>query len=238
MKGKLYGIGVGPGDPDMMTLRAAALIRTADCICLPQSPKEKCRAYRIARQAVPELENRACVCFDFTMTRYEAELSKIHQGIYGEIRKLLTEGKPAAFLTIGDPAVYSTFGYIMEQALQDGFHVETVGGVTSFSTVAASLGISLCERDEELHIATGQSSLEDLLELPGTKVIMKCGKSISGIKAVLQRAEKEKKVRVYAVSNCGLPEEEKYYCADDIPETAGYMTTIIVKEPGRSAAEV
>lgn len=99
MKGKLYGIGVGPGDPDMMTLRAAALIRTADCICLPQSPKEKCRAYRIARQAVPELENRACVCFDFTMTRDEAELSKIHQGIYGEIRKLLTgpeqPGRPA-----------------------------------------------------------------------------------------------------------------------------------------------
>ena len=145
MKGKLYGIGVGPGDPDMMTLRAAALIRTADCICLPQSPKEKCRAYRIARQAVPELENRACVCFDFTMTRDEAELSKIHQGIYGEIRKLLTEGKTAAFLTIGDPAVYSTFGYLMELALKDGFDAETVSGVTSFSTAAAGLGISLCE---------------------------------------------------------------------------------------------
>ena len=228
--GILYGIGVGPGGGDLLTLRAVRVIRAADLICLPQPEKEACRAYRIAREAVPELADKACVGLVFPMTRDESALRQAHECAYQTIREALRAGKSLAFLTIGDPTVYSTFTYLAERATADGVRVELVSGVTSYQAVAARLGISLCEGDEELHVATGQSEIERVLTLPGTKVFMKCGRRMAEIKARLEAMERSGAVRVYAVTDCGLDTERMYQSASGLPDTADYMTTIIVKE--------
>ena len=218
------------GGADSITVKAAKCIETAEMICIPQAQKEKCRAYLIAEQTVPGLKDKECLAFDFKMTRNDSELERMHQSIYQEIRKMLLAGKTIAFLTIGDPTIYSTFMYIAEKAGAEGFPVEIVSGIPSFVAAAASFGIPLCEKDEELHIGTGQSDIEKLMRLPGTKVIMKPGKKLPEIKSVLRRLETETKSKVYAISDCGWPNEVKYCDIEAIPDEDGYMTTIIVKD--------
>ena len=222
--GILYGVGVGPGEPELMTLKAVKCIRQADVIFCPQQDS---RAYHIAEQAVPEIREKKCLSYDFKMTRDPAELKRVHEGAYREIKKHLQEEKNVAFLTIGDPSVYSTFSYVAYKARADGFCVETVPGATAFLASASWLGISLCEGDEELHIGTGQSDIEKLLALPGTKIIMKCGRNLPKIKEILRAREKEQGIKVWAVSDCGMETEKIHTGADEIPEM--YMTTIIVK---------
>ena len=228
--GILYGVGVGPGDARLLSQKAIDCIRESDIICLPQAQKECCRAYQIAEQAIPELVEKECLCLPFQMTRDESEARQNHKDAWLLIREKLLSGKNAAFLTIGDPVVFSTFAYAADLARAEGFPVETVNGIASFLAAAAVLGISLCEGNEELHIGTGQSDPEALLSLPGTKVFMKCGRSIPKIRAALRKLEQEKELRIYAVSNCGLADERRYEGIEELPESESYMTTIIVKE--------
>ena len=220
--GILYGTGVGPGDPDMITLKAVKCIKAADIIFCP---RESSRAWSIAAQAVPEIREKECLFHDFKMTCDKNELKRIHESAYQEIRDLLTGGKSVAFLTIGDPTVYSTFTYVAGKAAADGFRVETISGVASFLAAASRLGISLCEGNEELHIGTDES----LLSLPGTKILMKCGTKLPLIKDALSRMEKTKNIQVYAVRDCGMESEKVFFGASGIP-AEGYMTTVIVKE--------
>lgn len=230
MNGILYGVGVGPGDPGLITVKAIQCIRSADLICLPKKERDSCRAYQIAQQAVPEIKEKEYICCDFKMVTDREKLIKSHQEIYEKIREYLRKGKSIAFLTLGDPSTYSTFSYILHQAQEEQFSVEIIGGVTSYNAIAADLGIVLCEDNEELHIGTSQSNIEAFLKLPGTRIIMKPGRSLTKIKSYLMQAEEDGRVLVYAVSNCGLPNETKYFTASDIPLDSEYMTTIIIKD--------
>ena len=189
MAGILYGIGVGPGDPEMLTLKAVRAIKEADVICLPKADKYECRAFQIALPVVTELKYKKTISFDFEMTRDEEALARMHAEFYEKYRQLIMEGYNLAFLTIGDPTVYSTFGYIMKLAKKDGIEVEIINGITSFCGSAAAAGTLLSERDENIHIISGQGNLEDDLKLPGTKIIMKSGRNVAKIKERLLEME-------------------------------------------------
>lgn len=229
MEGILYGVGVGAGDPEMFSLKAARILRQADIVCIPRAHKASCRAYQIAVQAVPEIAGKEALCFDFAMTEDNRLLQETHGRFYQTLRPVLATGKSAAFLTIGDPAIYSTFSCIAALAQADGHSVRTVSGITSFCAAAAACGIDLCSGHEELHIIPGRrKSIQESLRYPGTKVIMKSGRNISAIKEALLQLEQAGSVSVYAVQDCGLPEEKILSGAQAIPDD-GYMTTIIVK---------
>ena len=230
MAGILFGIGVGPGDPEMMTLKAVKAIKEADVICLPKADKDKCRAYQIALPVVPELGYKKTISLDFEMTRDAEVLKKIHDEFYSKYKKLILEGYNLAFLTIGDPTIYSTFGYIMKLAKKEGLEVEVINGVTSFCGSAASAGIVLCESDENVHIISGQGDIDEELKLPGTKIIMKGGRNFLEIKKKLMVLEETGKISVCAVIDCGMETEEIFLSAMSIPDDSKYMMTIIVKE--------
>ena len=121
MSVKLYGIGVGPGNPDLITAGAVKCIQAADIICIPTTSKDTCRAYQIARDALPEIENKECICLDCKMTRDENELTQVHNEAFQIIQQKLLSNKSVAFLTIGDPTVYSTFTGISKKAKEEGF---------------------------------------------------------------------------------------------------------------------
>jgi precorrin-2 C(20)-methyltransferase len=212
----------------MMTLGAVDELRRADVICLPQPSKARCRAYAIAVRAVPEVADKRCVCLDWGMTRDAAELERIHAEAYQRVRELCQEGQRVAFLTLGDPSVYSTFGYVAQRAQADGMAVEVVPGVASFTAAAACAGTMLCEGEEQLHVGKGRD-MDALLALPGTKVIMKCGRDIGRVRDRLRSREDAGEVEVYAVSECGTDAQRVWRGAANIPDDAGYMTTIIVK---------
>ena len=230
MAGVLFGIGVGPGDPEMLTLKAVKAIKEADVICLPKAEKDKCRAYQIALPAVPEIRYKKTISLDFEMTSDVERLEEIHGEFYQKYKQLLIEGYNLAFLTIGDPTVYSTFGYIMKLAKKDGIEVEIINGITSFCGSAAAAGILLSEGEGNIHIISGQGNIDEELKLSGTKVIMKSGKNISAIKEKLIPLEEADKIIVYAVVDCGKETEQIYKGAMMIPEACKYMMTIIIKE--------
>lgn len=118
----------------------------------------------------------------------------------------------------------------MKLAKADGIEVEIINGVTSFCGTAAASGILISEKDENVHILSGQGNLDDELNQSGTKIIMKSGKNISEIKQKLVELEAAGKVTVNAVIDCGMETEQIFRSAMTIPDDSKYMMTIIVKE--------
>lgn len=226
MTGKLYGIGVGPGDPELLTLKAVRLIKECEVIAVPGKQKEETVAYKIVRQAVPEIAEKECLEVDMPMTKHKGKLEQSHNAAFEKISQVLDSGKNIAFLTLGDPCVYSTYIYIHKKAEQAGYETEIVSGIPSFCAVSARLNQGLVERSELLHVIPSSYGIEEGMKLPGTRVLMKAGKKMAQVRAQL----KEKNVQVAMIENCGMENEKIYHSAEEIPEEAGYYSLIIVKE--------
>lgn len=224
--GILYGVGTGPGDPELLTLKAVRILREADVIGIPSMKKEGCKAWQIAVQAVPEIEKKETLFVSFPMSRDPAVLERAHQEGAMQTAKLLDQGKSIAFLTLGDPSVYSTYCYLQKQIQNMGYGTVMVSGVPSFCAAAARLGISLGEQGEALHILPGSYPLEAGLGFSGTRVLMKSGKQIGAVKERLLAENCSSKM----VENCGMPGERVIRRTEDIPEDAGYYSLIIVKD--------
>lgn len=230
MKGSFYGVGVGPGDPELITVKAVKLINEAEVLLLPASQKSECRAYNIARAAVSDIDNKDCIFSPFPMTMDKASLEKFHLDTAKMVEAYLERGKNVAFLTIGDPCIYSTFEYIEKLISKRGYKTQYISGVTSFCASAARVGESLAQGKEEIHIIPGLQAIEEALKLNGTKVFMKSGKQLEKLKEHLINNGKTHNYDVFSVSNCGMDSEVICKGAGNIPVDAGYLTVVVVKE--------
>jgi precorrin-2/cobalt-factor-2 C20-methyltransferase len=226
MKGKAYGVGVGPGDPELMTLKAVRLITEKDIIMVPGTNPQESVAYKIAVQAVPELENKTVVPVDLPMLKDREELKRSHRKGAELIESYLNKGNDVVFLTLGDSTVYCTFTYIQEILKEDGYETELVNGITSFCAAASRLNIPLAEWNEPIHIIPAVHKANDELDLDGNYVLMKSGSHMKDIKERLVSKGRD----VKAVVNCGMETEEVYQKAEDIPDETGYFTLLISKE--------
>jgi precorrin-2 C(20)-methyltransferase len=228
--GILYGIGVGPGEPELMTLKALRIIRSCDVIVLPAASKEACYAYKIAYEVCPEIEEKILLCMPFPMIQDEEELELAHEKNYHEIEDYLCEGKNVGMLTIGDPSVYSTYLYMHHRAVEADFQAVMISGVPSFCASACRLGISLGEKNEEIHIIPASYSIEEALKYSGTCIYMKSGRHLKELLAGLrEQQEKGRRLRAYGVANCGMENEQVYQGLDELERAEGYLVTVIVK---------
>lgn len=226
MAGKLYGIGVGPGDPELLTLKAVRLIKECDVIAVPGKNKEETVAYKIVKQAVPEITEKECLEVDMPMTKDKEKLTQSHNAAFEKVSQVLDSGKSIAFLTLGDPCVYSTYIYVHKKIAQEGYDTEIVSGIPSFCAVSARLNQGLVERSEMLHVIPSSYGIEEGMKLSGTRVLMKAGKKMEQVREQL----KEMNVQVSMVENCGMENEKIYQSVEEIPKEAGYYSLIIVKE--------
>lgn len=227
--GKLYGLGVGPGDPELMTLKAARLIRKCHTVAVPASGKETNTAFEIARRAVPEIEEKTLLKIPMPMTRDEGSLKESHNKAAAVVIAELVKGKDVAFLTLGDPSIYSTYIYIHNKVAALGFETEIIPGVPSFCAVAARLNEGLTEASEALHIIPASyDGIEEALALKGTRILMKSGKSIRKVKALLEDMENPPKVKM--VERCGMQGERVFRRLEDLDEDAGYFSILVVKD--------
>lgn len=226
MTGKLYGIGVGPGDPELLTLKAVRLIRECEVIAVPGQKKEETAAYQIALHALPGLSEKEALEIHMPMTKEAQKLEESHQQAFWQVAKVLEEGKDVAFLTLGDPCIYSTYIYIHQRIQKAGFQTEIVNGIPSFCAAAAKLNQGLVEQAQMLHVIPSSYGIEEALHLPGTKVLMKAGRKIGKIKQRLL----EENVEAVMVENCGMAKEQVYPSTREIPKEAGYYSLIIIKE--------
>lgn len=223
---KLYGISVGPGDPELLTLKALRCMQKVDVIAAAGKKVEDSVAYRIAAGACADIvEKEKCAVY-MPMTKEEELLQKAHKEGADKLEKLLQAGKNVGFLVLGDAALYSTYYYLHALLRERGYETEMIAGVNSFCAAAARLGIDLASGEESLHIIPASYGVEEALHFSGTKVLMKSGKTIGEAKAALLAAGKS----VLMVENCGMENEKIYRRAEDIPENAGYFSLLIVKD--------
>ncbi len=226
MRGTLYGVGVGPGDPELLTLKALRVIREAPVIAVPTEQKEESVAYRIVREAYPELDRKEVLPVPMPMTKDKQQLAASHEAGAAAVERILETGKSVAFLTLGDPTVYSTYLYIHRLVAQAGYPTEIVSGIPSFCAVAARLNMGLVEKAELLHVIPSSYPVEEALKLSGTRVLMKAGKKMGQVKAQLEALGAD----VCMIENCGMENEKVYRSAEEIPEDAGYYSLILVKD--------
>ena len=227
MRGIAYGVGVGPGDPELMTQKAIRLIRENDVIAVPGKVAQEAIAYRIAAAMVPELAKKELVPIHMPMVRDRTLLHAEHVKGARRIESYLDQGKNVVYITLGDPSIYCSFSYLQSILLSDGYAVEMVPGVPSFCAAAARLNLSLVEWDEPLHVVPAAQDADEALQGPGTCVLMKSSRQMADIKALLRGSEKE----AFAVENCGMETEKLYRGLEELPDDAGYLSLIIAKSP-------
>ena len=177
--GILYNVGVGPGDPELLTLKAVRILRECTVIAIPQMKKDSCVAYQIARQAVPQIEEKDCLCLHMPMTKDKETLEKSHKEAAEQVKKVLQDGKDVALLTLGDSTIYATSLYIQERIQKEGFSSCMVNGIPSFCAAAARLNLALVSGAEQLHIIPASYPAQEAEKWSGVKVLMKAGSKVA-----------------------------------------------------------
>jgi precorrin-2/cobalt-factor-2 C20-methyltransferase len=232
----LYGIGVGPGDPELMTLKAVRVLRRVDVVLAARSTKND---YSLALEnARPYLKPGArIVNLGFPMTQDEAELRAAWEQNAALAAETLDLGADAAFLTLGDPLLYSTFTYLYRtiKRLRPEIECEIVPGITSFQAAAALTGTVLAEKDEYLLVASGVESngkLAKHLPLTDNLVVLKTYRQFDHIRRTLDLQGLKK--NAVLVSKCGQEGQRIVGDLDAVgDEKPPYMSLLLVKRQGR-----
>lgn len=231
--GTFYGISVGPGDPELITVKAAKILNSVDIVFAAASTKNNhSLAVNIARQHIPETTVVKMLRFPMTRNKHETRKAwrKHAQTIIAEVER----GKNVAFLTLGDAMTYSTFGYIMRHVQDMGPHIkiQTVPGITSYQAAAASLNMPLVQGEESLMVVSGASGGDRLRELAGKPenvVFLKAYRHVKDIKAAID--ETGTYPRSVGVKNCSHPNEEIIPDIEELGERIpDYWTLIIAKQ--------
>ncbi len=227
-KGVFYGVGVGPGDPQWMTLQACRVLEQCPVVAAVQTRSGQTLALEIAKQAV-DLSKKEILLLQFSMVRDPAIREEYYQKAASQVLEDLSQGKDVAMAVLGDVSVFATVSYLTEAIQQAGYETSLIPGITSFCAAAAKLGRSLTSMNQPLTIIpAGGMDLDQALDLPGTKVLMKSIGKTDQVRAAL--AERDLLQVTGVVANCGLPGER---ILEQWPEDAvldSYFTTIVVGE--------
>ena len=229
--GKLYGVGIGPGDPRYLTLRAADVLRSADVIFTVISRNA---SSSVSRSVVESLRPRGEIRLQmFSMSRdrvtREAQVQANADAIIDELRA----GRDCAFATLGDAMTYSTFGYVLDRIRKaiPGVEVEIVPGVTSFATLAAKAETVLVENGEQLRVIPSfRSEMAESLDFPkgSTTILLKTYHSRA---ALLDRLAREENVEVLYGEHLTMEGQTLLTDPDAIRERPEeYLSLIMVKK--------
>ena len=229
MKGKFYGVGVGVGNEEELTLKAVRILKNADVLVLPEAKKnEGSTAFEIVKNYLGE--NTEKLFLEFPMLEDVNEKEKSRRSNAERIKEELEKGKNVVFLTIGDPMVFSTYTYILLY-LEETDHVETIPGITSFTSMASRLNIPLVIGDEDLKIVSLNKNTDIYKEIENNTniVFMKLSRNFERLKKALEdTGNLENSI---LISNCGKENEE---IVEDITkaENIHYFSTLILKKGG------
>ena len=228
-KGRFYGIGVGVGDPENITVKATKRLHEVDVIVLPEAKSgEGSTAFNIVKEYVkPDVEQ---LFLEFPMIK-DVEARKVFRKNNADVISAeLKKGKKVAFLTIGDPMTYSTYTYVLEH-ISDDVEIETIAGITSFNSIAARLNIPLMIGDEDLKVVSVNRKTDVYKEIENNQnlVLMKISRDFEKIKkAIIETGNKE---NVVIVSDCGKDNEVVYWDIESVEEVP-YFSTMILKKKG------
>ncbi|SFG44499.1 precorrin-2 C20-methyltransferase [Desulfotomaculum arcticum] len=232
MTGIFYGIGVGPGDPELLTIKAQRILSDIDVLCVPKSRMEKdSLALTVVKNAVAR--EYKILELEFPMSRDQKLLEKCWREAGAQVAAELLSGKNVAFITIGDPTLYSTYGYLLRYIREAHSEIitSTIPGITSISACSAFIQEPLVEREEKLAIIPAAYNLDDLrsvLDLFDSVVLMKVNKRLPELINFFKEIDN---VETYYVSRCGYPDEFSTSKLEEIEgKNLDYMSLMIVKK--------
>lgn len=227
-----YIVGLGPGDPELVSVKAAAVLRQVGKIFIPVSWQGRdSYAYNIARTYIPADASIEELVFPMTADRDQLDRA------YGEgcrrIAEALCQGQDVALLTIGDPSTYSSASHIARhiQKYAPDACVEIIPGITSFAAAAARIGTAIAEGSEIFSVVSSYDSserIEALLNISDTVVFLKTYGTRDHIITLL--AKKGLLDRAVYISRVGLPEETVVQDLRCIPDRQDYLSMIVVKK--------
>ncbi len=232
--GTLYGIGVGPGDPELLTIKAKRILEEVNVLFIPRSRLEN---RSLALSIVSGLVKKEWDCVDLLlpMTR-DGEALLLHwQEAAQEMLRVLQNGEDAAFITLGDPGMYSTFSYLLRnlRKLEPSLKVEIIPGVSSIHAISAWIQEPLAEGEESLIIVPAlkeTEQLQTLLKNYDNVVLLKAGRQLARINEILQSEGDEADRQVFLASRCGFVDG---FYTEDLKayehRPMDYLSTLIIK---------
>lgn len=230
MTGIFYGIGVGPGDPELLTVKAIKAIREADVIIAPKTEKKDGSvALSIAK---PYLKEDVEIVYQvFPMVVRFEESTAAWERNKDEILALVHAGKKVAFLTLGDPMFYSTYIYIYRLLEPTDIAIQTIPGVPAFCAIGSKLGYPLVEGNDIISIipaTADEAKIKQVMAVSDNVVLMKVYRNFSRIVDTLTQNDMAGKAVM--VSRCGLPDEMRI---DDLAaekdKKVNYLSTILAR---------
>jgi precorrin-2/cobalt-factor-2 C20-methyltransferase len=223
--GRLYGVGLGPGDPDLLTLKAHRLIRAAGVIAYPQAEGGASLARAIAAPFLPAGVEE--IPIPIPMTEARAPAQGAYDAAAARLGAVLAGGRDVVVLCEGDPFFYGSFMYLFAR-LARRFAVETVPGVTSVAAAAAAAGLPLVARNEPLTILPGplpDAELRPRLALADSVALLKVGRHLPRLRALLDDMGLTARARY--VERASLPGQRICPLAE-APAAAPYFSMILV----------
>tara|TARA_Y100000589_G_scaffold244636_1_gene232318 strand:+ start:94 stop:801 length:708 start_codon:yes stop_codon:yes gene_type:complete len=187
MSGILYGLGVGPGDPELITLKALKVLERAPVIAYPAPETGDSLARSIAGPHIPEGRTEIVIRTPMVVGKFPAH--DVYDRYAAKIDAYLSVGKDVAVLCEGDPFLYGSFMYLFSR-LSAKNRVEVVPGVSSLGACAAAIGAPLASRNQVLTILPGpleEDELEARIQSSPAVAIMKVGRHLEKICRVLDR---------------------------------------------------
>jgi precorrin-2 C20-methyltransferase/precorrin-3B C17-methyltransferase len=239
--GRLYGVGLGPGDPELVTLKAARLIRDADVVAFHAGVGKQSNARRIAADLIPstaiEEELRYPVTTGPTAHPggYAGAMAEFYEACADRLAAHLEHGRTVVVLAEGDPLFYGSFMYLHDR-LAPRFETEVVPGVPAFAAATAVLASPLVRQTDVLTVLPGTLDVPELARrLADTDgaIIMKLGRRFPGVVEALRQAGRLE--HALYVERASMPAERWMPVVEVDPATVPYFSLIVV--PGDSVAE-
>lgn len=231
---KIYSVGVGPGDPELLTRKAERILRAAPVICAPTAnPGDASYALSIVEPFLDRSRQEVIVQV-FPMRKEQEGLAEFWETAAAEVAAKIRQGRDVAFITIGDPFLYSTFLYIYRIFREKYPHipVEVIPGISSINAAAVAAGLPLGIGSERIAIIPAAFAEEDLgrtLAQFDTVVLMKVSRVFDGIYALLQELGLER--NGVFVSRVGAPEQQvEFDLGSLVGKKLDYLSLLIVKK--------
>lgn len=225
-KGKLFGIGVGPGDTDLLTIKACKILKKVSVICSPRSSESKDSiALSIIKPVINErLDDFIVLDPVFPMIEDKKTLEKHWDDASNSIKEYLDKGVDVAFITLGDPAIFSTFSYVLDR-LSDDYDIEMVPGITASTAVASSIGKPLVEKNEVLSIVPKiDNRIESIINDGDSIILMKPSRNKKELEDIISSQSGKKEI--YSVENCSMDNER---IIEGFSKDKPYLTTTLIK---------
>jgi len=233
----VYSVGLGPGDPELITVKAKRILEESDTVVVPQSDQT---GRSVAREIVLRyIREEKIMMYYFPMNNDREELRRRYTDLANRIKEMLESGKKVCYVTMGDPTIYSTSNYLTERLLSLGVQVKHIPGISSINAASTMLSLPLCIKGENFGVYEMPSDVQKAVELiqrHPTTVFMKVNKRLP---VLIEAVRKIKPSSAYLARRIGLDGQCIYDMLNGTPPPeAAYLSVAVIRIRDKSGQKI